>query len=64
MMSSTLEMEIKIALIRKNMSQKDLAKAVGISGTYMSEIITGKKTGKKPAEHIDLIKKVLGIKEN
>lgn len=44
------------------MTFKDLAKILGISGAYLSDILNGKRNGKKAQEHIETIKYVLKIK--
>lgn len=47
-------------LVELNMTQKSLAKEVGVSEVYLSMILRGKRSGKK---YKNDILRVLGIKE-
>ncbi|EFR92517.1 conserved domain protein, partial [Listeria innocua FSL J1-023] len=38
---------VKIALIRRGISQAELAKTIGISPTYLSDILNENRSGKK-----------------
>ena len=60
-MPEDLGVRVRSELFKRNMSQKELAELVGISSTYVSDIIKGKKDGPKAQEHIKHIKKILGI---
>lgn len=62
-MTQVLSKQIDIALIKKGWNKSDLAEAADISKSYLSDILKGNRTGKKPQEHIDKIKKILEIKE-
>lgn len=62
-MSQLTEAEIRLALYRKGMRQTELAKILGISGAYLSDILSGKRTGKKALEKVEEIKVILGLKE-
>lgn len=52
---------VRSELFKRKMSQKDLAKMIGISSVYLSDIIRGNKTGPKAQEHIKHICKILEI---
>lgn len=52
--------KIKTWLIINDMKQKDLAKMLDISNPYLSDILLGKREGKKVKEKI---MKILEIKE-
>lgn len=60
-MTQTTESEIRYAMYKRNMRQTDLAKIMGISDAYLSDLLAGKRTGKKAREKIDEIKVILGI---
>ncbi|MFJ5564792.1 helix-turn-helix domain-containing protein [Lysinibacillus xylanilyticus] len=60
-MEGNLGMQVKSALWKKDMSQKELAELVGISSAYLSDIIRGRKDGPKAQEHIKHIRKILSI---
>ncbi|NQD52758.1 helix-turn-helix transcriptional regulator [Bacillus altitudinis] len=47
----------------QGMTQKQLAEMLGVSAPYISDIINGKKTGRKAQEHAKHICKILGISE-
>ena len=57
-----LAIQIRSELYKQEMSQSDLAKMLGISGPYLSDILKGKRSGPKAPEHIIYIKKILDIK--
>lgn len=52
--------QVKTWLILNDMQQKDLAKMLGISNAYISDILLGKRKGKKVREKII---KILDMKE-
>ncbi|MEC1286356.1 helix-turn-helix transcriptional regulator [Bacillus paralicheniformis] len=52
--------KVKTWLILNDMQQKDLAKMLNISGPYLSDILQGKREGKKVREKIV---KILDMKE-
>lgn len=61
-MSIELAVRVRSELYKKKMSQNDLAKIIGISGAYLTDILKGRKDGPKAQEHIKHIKKILDIK--
>lgn len=61
-MSKDLAVIIRSELFKRNMSQRELARLVGISDSYLSDIINGLKTGLKAQEHTNHIRKILNIK--
>lgn len=60
-MSENLDLRIRAELRKRKMTFAELAKVVGISGPYLSDILNGKRDGKKALEHIETIKKILKI---
>lgn len=54
----SLKDEVKIALIQKGWSQRELARRMGISAAYLQDILVGNRT---PAERLEQIEKLLGI---
>ncbi|KKB93965.1 MULTISPECIES: helix-turn-helix domain-containing protein [Bacillus] len=52
--------QVKTWLILNDMQQKDLAKMLNISNAYLSDILLGKRKGKKIREKIV---KILDMKE-
>lgn len=60
-MSRDLEVEVRSELFKRKMKHSELAELVGISGPYLSDIISGKRTGPKAQEHIKHIRKILSI---
>jgi len=52
--------QVKTWLILNDMQQKDLAKMLNISNAYLSDILLGKRKGKKVREKIV---KILDMKE-
>lgn len=61
-LSQDLAIKVRGALYESEMTQKELAKMLKISEVYLSQIINGQKSGDKPKEHIEKIKKLLNIK--
>lgn len=61
-MLDNLDLKIRIELRKRDMKFKELAGMVEISGAYLSDILNGKRTGKKAQEHIEKIKDILNIK--
>lgn len=57
----TLETRVRISLIENNMTQIDLANELGISPSYLSDLLKGKRDGVKAQERIKTIKKFLNI---
>ncbi|MFP3875576.1 helix-turn-helix transcriptional regulator [Bacillus paralicheniformis] len=47
--------KVKTWLILNDMQQKDLAKMLNISNAYLSDILLGKRKGKKVREKIAII---------
>ncbi len=60
-MSENLDLKIRAELRKRKMTFTELAELVGISGAYLSDILNGKRDGKKALEHIDTIKEILKI---
>ena len=60
-MSQELGAKVRSELFKRKMTQKELAKLIGISSVYLGEIINGKKTGPKAQEHIKHVRKILNI---
>ncbi|HEO8496486.1 TPA: helix-turn-helix domain-containing protein [Listeria monocytogenes] len=52
---------VKIALIRRGISQAELAKTIGISSTYLSDILNDNRSGKKVDDIKNQITKLLEI---
>lgn len=52
--------KVKMWLLLNDMQQKDLAKMLGISRPYLSDILLGKRNGKKVREKIA---KIIDLKE-
>ncbi|EPF1982455.1 helix-turn-helix domain-containing protein [Listeria monocytogenes] len=52
---------VKIALIRRGISQAELAKTIGISPTYLSDILNENRSGKKVEDIKNQITKLLEI---
>ncbi|HDR5352842.1 transcriptional regulator [Bacillus thuringiensis] len=59
-MDKTFGKKVKTWLIINDMKQKDLAEMLDISNPYLSDILLGKREGKKVKEKI---MKILEIKE-
>lgn len=60
MYQDNFEIEVKVALIRKRLTQGALAKELGITNAYLSDILRGNRKGGK---YRGLIKEKLEIKE-
>lgn len=60
-MPEDLGVQVRSELFKRKMSQKELAKMVGISNAYLSDIIRGRKDGPKAQEHIKHIRRILCI---
>lgn len=54
---------VKSEMYMRGMTQKQLAEMLGVSAPYISDIINGKKRGRKAQEHAKHICKILGISE-
>ncbi|ENL9791312.1 helix-turn-helix domain-containing protein [Listeria monocytogenes] len=52
---------VKIALIRRGISQAELAKTIGISPAYLSDILNENRSGKKVEDIKNQITKLLDI---
>ncbi|HAO6011784.1 TPA: helix-turn-helix domain-containing protein [Listeria monocytogenes] len=52
---------VKIALIRRGISQAELAKTIGISPAYLSDILNENRSGKKVEDIKNQITKLLEI---
>lgn len=61
-MSQNLDLKIRAELRKRKMTFGELAKMIGISGAYLSDILNGKRDGKKAQEHIETIKEMLNIR--
>ena len=60
-MSENLSILVRNELYKKKMKHAELAQMIGISAPYLSDILNGKRTGKKAQEHIKHICTILGI---
>lgn len=60
-MSEDLSIQVRNELYKKKMKHAELAKLLGISGPYLSDILNGKRTGPKAQEHVKHIRKILKI---
>ena len=60
-MQSDLAALVKSEMYKQGVTQKKLAELLGVSSPYVSDIINGKRTGKKAQEHVKHIRKILGI---
>lgn len=60
-MTEDLGAKVRSEIFKRNMTQNELAKLVGISNAYLSDIIRGRKDGPKAQEHIKHIRKILNI---
>lgn len=60
-MSENLDLKIRMELRKRKMKLSDLAEMLGISNAYLSDILNGKRDGKKALEHVETIKKILKI---
>lgn len=59
-MNTSFGKKVKTWLIINDMRQKELAKMLEISNAYLSDILLGKRKGKKVREKIE---KILDLKE-
>lgn len=57
----SLKDEVKIALIKKGWSQRELARQMNITMSYLADIL---KENRKPKERLKQIEKLLDIKLN
>ncbi|EMF0406359.1 helix-turn-helix transcriptional regulator [Enterococcus hirae] len=55
----TLKQQVQIALVKKGWSQRELARQMGISVTYLRDIFTEKR---KPKERLKQIEELLDIR--
>ncbi|UFT98132.1 helix-turn-helix transcriptional regulator [Radiobacillus kanasensis] len=60
-MPEDLSIKVRNELYKKKMRHAELAKLLGISGPYLSDILNGKRTGPKAQEHVKHIQKILNI---
>ena len=60
-MPEDLGAKVRSELFKRKMSQAELAKIIGISAPYLSDIIRGRKDGPKAQKHIKHIRKILDI---
>lgn len=60
-MSQDLELKVRSELFKRKMKHGELANLLGISGPYLSDILTGKRNGPKAQEHVKHICKILNI---
>ncbi|PFB05042.1 helix-turn-helix domain-containing protein [Bacillus wiedmannii] len=58
--NNSFEIKVKTWLIINDMKQKDLAEMLEISNPYLSDILSGKRNGKKVRKKI---MKILDVKE-
>ncbi len=60
-MSEDLSIKVRNELYKNKMTHTELSNLLGISQPYLSDILLGKRTGKKAQEHIKHIRKILDI---
>jgi len=60
-MSEYLSIRVRSELYKRKMKHAELAELLGISGPYLSDILSGKRNGPKAQEHVKHIRKILGI---
>lgn len=60
-MPEDLSIRVRNELYKKKMTHTELANMLGISQPYLSDILLGKRSGRKAQEHIKHILKILGI---
>lgn len=53
---------VRAKLREVGMTQTDLAESLGITQAYLSDILLGKRAGKKAKEHLKNVQEILGIK--
>lgn len=61
-MSQDLSLKVRNELYIRKMQHRELANLLGISAPYLSDILSGKRNGKKAQEHIKHICAILEIK--
>jgi len=64
MITDNVIAHIRSELYKQNMEHRQLAKMLGISGAYLSDILTGRRTGLKAQEHVKHAMAILGIKKS
>lgn len=57
-----LSIRVRVKLRKAGMTQMDLAKHIGITQPYLSDILLGRRTGKKAQEHLKRVREILEIK--
>lgn len=62
-MSDNLRTKVRVAFALRNKNQKWLANEIGINQSQLSDILNGKRHGKKTDEYVNRIKQVLNLKE-
>lgn len=60
-MSQDLEVKVRSELFKRKMNHSELADLLGISGPYLSDILSGKRNGPKAQERIKHICEILNI---
>lgn len=60
-MSENLDLKIRNELRKRKMTMSELADLIGISQPYLSDILSGRRDGKKAQEHVKHIKEILNI---
>lgn len=60
-MSKDLALDVRVELVKRGWTMSDLAKAMGYSAPYISDIVHGKKDGPKAKQRITEIRHILGI---
>lgn len=60
-MSQDLSIKIRNELYKREMTHTQLAKELGISQAYLSDILSGKRDGEKAKERVNQIRKILSI---
>ena len=62
-MSDTLRTKVRVAFALNGKNQKWLAREIGINESQLSDILNGKRHGKKTNEYIEAIKNKLHIED-
>lgn len=62
-MTAELKTQVKVYFAINNRDQKWLAKEIGIQPSQLSDILNGKRKGKKTDEYIKEIKRILNISD-
>lgn len=60
-MSTELKTQVRVAFVLQNKNQKWLANEIGINQSQLSDILNGKRHGKKTDKYIEQIKHVLKL---